>query len=36
MKSKLMFLLVFTLLWKIRSKLTPLHQSKMTPFARAN
>jgi hypothetical protein len=22
--------------WKIRSKLTPLHQSKMTPFARAN
>lgn len=23
-------------IWKIRSKLTPLHQSKMTPFARAN
>jgi hypothetical protein len=26
----------WTLEWKIRSKLTPLRQSKMTPSARAN
>ena len=30
------FFCLFGIIWKIRSKMTPLHQSKMTPFARAN
>ena len=29
-------ILLYNTLWKIRSKLTPLRQSKMTPSARAN